>query len=87
MGKSPSMDWVTCKLHSLMQGVLRWSASYGHTHLRPSEIQKSKLMDQALTLFLYRYPSLVSSDRLGSQAWEFLFGHIPSPEHNHELDL
>jgi hypothetical protein len=49
-------------LHSLKQGGLQRSTNYGSTHHRPSEVRKSKLMDQALTPFLYRYPSPVTND-------------------------
>jgi hypothetical protein len=34
----------------------------------PVTAQESKLMDQVLALFLYPYPSSISSNRLGSQA-------------------
>jgi hypothetical protein len=40
-----------------------------------------------LALFLYRYLSPVGSGHLGSQAWEFLFGHILKPVRSHELTL
>jgi hypothetical protein len=44
-------------------------------------------MDNVLTLFLCHYPSPVSSSRLGSQAWEILFGHILSLARSHKLSL
>jgi hypothetical protein len=44
-------------------GGLRWNVSYGHTQLITPEAQKSKLMNQALALFLCRYPSSFGHDR------------------------
>jgi hypothetical protein len=48
--------WAAANHIPSCRGGLRWSASHGHIQLRPSEVQESKLMDQALTLFLYPYP-------------------------------
>jgi hypothetical protein len=44
-------------------------------------------VDQGLTLFLYPYPSSISSGRLGSQAWKFLFGCAASPTRSPKLAL
>jgi hypothetical protein len=44
-------------------------------------------MDQVLALFLYPYPSSISSNRLGSQAWKFLFGRSASLARSPELTL
>jgi hypothetical protein len=44
-------------------------------------------VDQGLTLFLYPYPTPISSGRLGSQAWKFLFGHAAILTRSPELAL
>jgi hypothetical protein len=45
-----------------MQGALRWGAEYGQAQLRPFELQKSKLLDQVLTLPLSLFLSPINSD-------------------------
>jgi hypothetical protein len=42
-------------------------------------------MDQALTLFPYRFPSLISRGRFGHRAQNFLLGHVPSSARGREL--
>jgi hypothetical protein len=44
-------------------------------------------MEQAVALFLYRYPSPIGSGRLGRQAWKFLFYRVVSSARNPELTL
>jgi hypothetical protein len=84
MGKHPSMDWAARDIaaqsvDSHTTTSVWWPASncipscrgvYGGAPVMiiPVTAQESKLMDQVLALFLYPYPSSISSNRLGSQA-------------------
>jgi hypothetical protein len=76
-----------CKPHSLVQGGLWQSASDSPAQLGPSEVQKTKLMDQVLALFLCCYLSLISSGRLVNQAWESLFDCVPGLACSHNITL
>jgi hypothetical protein len=60
-----SMDncMATLLWHSARKGAC--GASYSHTQLKTPEAQKNKLINQALILFLHRYPSLFGCGRLG----------------------
>jgi hypothetical protein len=42
-------------------------------------------MNQALILFLYRFPLWIGRGHSGRQAWQFLLDHVLSSAHGHEL--
>jgi hypothetical protein len=62
-----------------MQGALRRGANYGQAQLRPSELQKSKLIDQALALLLCLFPSPIGCSHHVHLARELRFGYVPGP--------
>jgi hypothetical protein len=76
---------ATAKCIPSCRGGLRQNTSYEHTQHRTLDAQKSKLVNQALTLFLNRYPSSFGRGHFGRQARNFLLGHVPSSAHSHEL--
>jgi hypothetical protein len=67
--------------------ALQRGANYGHAQLRPSELQKSKLIDQALTLLLRPFPLLIGGSLLVNQARELCFSCIPGLARSRELAL
>jgi hypothetical protein len=68
-----------------MQGGLQRGVNYGQEQFGASELQKSKFIDQSLTLLLC--PPPIGDDRLVNQARELCFGYVLGLARNRELFL